>query len=75
MTHRPWRELFEQLPPEDQAAIKANMAKVIEERRRERGRGGGGAARERNRPSGRHGTPRRGAERLGRDRPLDDGAP
>ena len=35
MTHRPWRELFEQLPPEDQAAIKANTAKVL-------GRPGGG---------------------------------
>ena len=43
MTHRPWWELFEQLPPEDQAAIKANTAKVIEERRRERGRGAAAA--------------------------------
>ena len=37
--HRPWRELFEKLPPEDQAEIKANTARVLEERRRERGRG------------------------------------
>ncbi len=36
---RPWRELFEKLPPEDQAEIKANTAKVLEERRRETGRG------------------------------------
>lgn len=40
--HRPWRELFEELPPEDQAEIKANTAKVLEERRRERGRGAPG---------------------------------
>ncbi len=31
MRLRPWRELFEQLPPEDQAAIKANTAKVVGE--------------------------------------------
>ena len=37
--HRPWRELFEKLPPEDQAEIKANTTKVLEERRRERGCG------------------------------------
>ena len=37
--HRPWRELFEKLPPEDQAEIKANTARVLEERRRERGFG------------------------------------
>ena len=40
--HRPWRELFEKLPPEDQAEIKANTAKVLEERRREGGRGAPG---------------------------------
>ena len=32
--HRPWRELFEKLPPEDQVEIKANTAKVLEERRK-----------------------------------------
>ena len=37
--HRPWRELFEKLPSEDQAEIKANTAKVLDERRRGRGRG------------------------------------
>ena len=36
--HRPWRELFEKLPLEDQAEIKANTAKVLEERRQGRGR-------------------------------------
>ena len=31
MRTRPWRELFEQLPPEDQAEIKANTEKVVAE--------------------------------------------
>lgn len=31
MRHRPWRELFEKLPPKTQAEVKENTAKVLAE--------------------------------------------
>jgi hypothetical protein len=31
MKHRPWRELFERLPPKPQAEVKENTAQVLAE--------------------------------------------
>ncbi|MDE0107207.1 MAG: hypothetical protein OXN96_05335 [Bryobacterales bacterium] len=31
MKHRPWRELFERLPPKTQVAVKENTAQVLTE--------------------------------------------